>query len=232
MSALRPPYCATCDKGVPANHITVDQRHDPAAGGCGGAVVPLPDLPGGATAIGVYAKMGERWVLQWPLNRSVKSAKSTAARFSPGTELELRPLFDGPPLEHIPYLERIDLLMSLNATLAGLLANSKDGIQQLLDELAELREDAARLDKLEQLANKPEGLQLHPGIQVPRHSPGLGLSAIGRTLRQAVDHLRRAEMPPCRIELYNAGQASPKTCARCGLGQCQAGATYLKDPTE
>jgi hypothetical protein len=111
-TALRPPYCPRCDRGIPANHITADQRHDTAAGGCGGPIYLLPDrhgLPPGAAAIGLFAKMGARWVLQWPPSPTVMRARQSAAMYSAATVLELRPLYDGNPAD-VPLLALVDQL--------------------------------------------------------------------------------------------------------------------------
>jgi hypothetical protein len=55
--------------------------------------------------------------------------------------------------------------------------------------LAELRKDAARLDYLEAEANR-EPLLLHSG-QSGLGYRGIGLANIGRSLRQAIDDMRR-----------------------------------------
>lgn len=51
--------------------------------------------------------------------------------------------------------------------------------------------DAERLDWLEWMANKPEGLVLHSGHRGLEMRPGLGLANTGRTLREAVDDAMR-----------------------------------------
>lgn len=51
--------------------------------------------------------------------------------------------------------------------------------------------DAERLDWLEMMANQPGGLHLHDGDASKRIGRrGLGLSKLGRTLRQAIDDAR------------------------------------------
>lgn len=150
MTAPRPPYCATCDVGVPANAITPDQHHDPAAGGCGGPVIPLPDrvdLPPGAAAIGIYAKMGQRWVLQWPPSATVKRAQQAAALYNERSVLELRPLYEGNPAD-IDHLARFDLVMDLNRQLAERAMQLRTGLLEALEQLEAAGESVTELRKL------------------------------------------------------------------------------------
>jgi hypothetical protein len=113
-TALRPPHCPQCDRGIPATDITPDRRHDPARNGCGGPVFPLPDRPGlppGAAAIGLFAKMGTRWVLQWPPAPNVRRARQEADRYKDSSVLELRPLYDGNPAD-VPLLGLVEQLQA------------------------------------------------------------------------------------------------------------------------
>lgn len=133
-------------------------------------------------AYGIFAKIGARMILQWPPRLVLVDAQNDMRWYGPDAVLEVRPLFDG---DRVPpgYLNMIGKLEAENARLRQLLANQAD-----------LVEDALRLDHLEQLANGDRGVYLHDGMPNKRTGlPGLGLKHLGRTLRQAIDHLRGIE---------------------------------------
>lgn len=238
MAAI-PMYCSACERGVPSNHITPEKTHDTAHGGCGGPVRPLERPDGAPQAFGVFARMDGRMVLQWPPRTRLSEARAEAMRYDRGTELELRPLMDAPAPNMLAYVDHIekltDLVLMLEQQLQGRPASDSVTVDRA--RLADLEADAKRLDQLEQLALERGGIYLFNAAYGNRSGVrGLGVDKLGaagsnRPLRDSVDVvLSRDATQACRIELYNAGQPLPKTCARCGLGPCQNGAYYKEGP--
>lgn len=116
-------------------------------------------------------------------------------------------------------------------------ATSVDDAAARIDEFleAEIRRhagaDAARLDLLERLSNEPQGLLLHdgePGKSTGRR--GLGLHKIGRTLRQAIDALRRDDANDLSKMVAHAGYCVDGDRCVCGgdLPRIRAGCSNWK----
>lgn len=234
MAAI-PMYCSACERGVPSNHITPEKTHDTAHGGCGGPVRPLERPDGAPQAFGVFARMDGRMVLQFPPRSRLSEARADAMRYIAGVELELRPLMDAPApgvLAYMGHIEKLtDLVQMLEQQLQGQQVSDAVTIERA--RLVDLEADAKRLDKLETLALERGGIYLfNAAYGNSKGVRGLGLGnlrsiTVERPLRDAVDQLlQNKASEACSIERYNNGNLAPKTCARCGLGPCQTGATY------